>query len=193
LRPWIRTGLFFGVAIVFVFALGWYRAGISDADFSLNYPAQGTRAGGVGAMGKEGVVVVNLANTGLIKRLVQPNVVNLSSHWLRNVGDRPRRVSIEMSGMPYPVRWDSTERTWNETSHAIGRSLAPSSTATVDWFITLPDKLPAADTIVDARIVVRDSETGEQLTVLPLKIVTTAAAAKKAVADAKAGDSRGGQ
>jgi hypothetical protein len=192
----MRTGLFFVVALVIVFALGWYRAGISDAEsvhFSLNYPAKGTLSGGVGAMGKEGVVVVNLANTGFIKRLVQPNVVNLSSHWLRNVGDRPRRVSIEMTGVPYPVRWDSTELTWDETRHAIGRSLPPRSTATVDWYITLPATLPAGDTVLDTTIVVRDSDTGEQLTALPLKIVTTAAAAKKAVADAKAGESLGVQ
>jgi hypothetical protein len=91
------------------------------------------------------------------------------------------------------VRWESNERTWDERAHAIGRSLAPSSTATVDWFITLPDDLPATETVVAATIVVRDADTREELSALPLRIVTTAAAAKKAVADAKAGDCCGGR
>lgn len=186
----VRAAAFFAAALVFVLGLGWYRAAISDAEsvhFALNYPASGTAAGGVGAMGKDGIVVVNLADTGVLKRMVQPNLINLSSHWLRNVGTRPRRVSLEITGTSYPVRWESNEKTWEPATHTIGRSLAPSSTATVDWYIELPDRLPPGDVLVDARILVRDTADMSVLTSLPLKVVKNNAAARKAVEAARAG------
>jgi hypothetical protein len=175
--------LWFIITVAIVFGVGFYRDAIGDGEsvhFSVNYPAKGPAAGGVGAMGEEGYIVVNVAHTGLLKKVVQPNVVNLSTHWLKNVGDEPRKIRLELEGVPYPVRWESTERTWNEEDHSIGRELPPQSNATVDWFITLPKPLPPGDTIVDGAIVVYDAETDEKLTTFPVFVVRNEAGASKA-------------
>lgn len=173
----------FTLAVVAALGLGACRATMTDGEavhYSLNFPARGYAAGGIGVSSKEGHLIVNLANTGLIKRILQPNVVNLSSHWVKNVGDRPRRVRFEAEGMPYPLKWASLERSWDERTRSIGRVLAPGDTVTVDWYVTLPDPLPPGDVLVDSRIVVYDADSGERLTALPIRFVRDAAAAAKA-------------
>jgi pimeloyl-ACP methyl ester carboxylesterase len=61
-----RYLLLFCAAMAAAFALGAFRNTMADAEsvhYSLNFPASGTAAGGEGAMGKSGRVVVDLANT----------------------------------------------------------------------------------------------------------------------------------
>jgi hypothetical protein len=181
-----RYLLLFCAAMAAAFALGAFRNTMADAEsvhYSLNFPASGTAAGGEGAMGKSGRVVVDLANTGFIKQALQPNEVNLSSHWVKNVGDRPRRIRLEAEGVTYPLRWESMERSWDERTRTLGRVLAPGESVTVDWQLTLPRPVPTG-VLVDSHIVVFDADTGERLTELPIHIVNGAAAA----AAAKAGD-----
>jgi hypothetical protein len=166
--------LWFVVTMAIVFAAGFYRQTIQTGEsvhFSLNYPATGMQTGGLGAMGDTGKLVVEVAKVSPIKKLLQPNVFNLSTHWLRNVGDTPRRIRIELEGFDCPVRWESTDKTWDEKTHEIGRVLAPGDDVTVDWFVTLPRPLPEDDVIIDGAIVVLDAETGERLTEFPVKFL----------------------
>ena len=178
-----RYLLLFLAAMAAAFSLGAYRNTMGDAEsvhYSLNFPARGFAAGGEGAMGKSGHVIVNLANTGFIKQFLQPNEVNLSSHWVKNVGDKSRRIRLEAEGVQYPLKWDSIDKYWDERTRTIQRPLAPGESVTVDWELTLPRPLPDTDLIVDARIVVYDADTGDRLTAMPIRIVNSAAAAAKA-------------
>jgi len=184
-----RKLVWFIATAALVFAVGYYRQSMQTGEsvhFALNYPAKGTSAGGLGAMGKEGVLVVDVARIGLLKKMLQPNVINLSSHWIRNTGGTPRHIRLSTEGFAYPVRCESTDKTWDEETSTIGRTLDPGQDVTVDWFVTLPRPLPPGDVLVDGTIVVHDADTGERLTVFPVKIVRGAAAA------AKAGDCCGG-
>jgi hypothetical protein len=184
-RRW-RYLFLFVAAMSAAFALGAFRGTMADAEsvhYSLNFPAVGTAAGGEGAMGTSGRVIVDLANTGFIKQVLQPNEINLSSHWVKNVGDRPRRIRLEAEGVTYPLRWDSMERTWDGRTRTIGRALAPGESVTVDWYLTLPRPVPTG-VLVDSHIIVIDADTGERLTEMPIHIVNGAAAA----AAARAGD-----
>jgi hypothetical protein len=185
-RWWLKL-LWFLVALGVAFGIGAFRGTMSSAEsvhFSINYPAKGKDAGGPGPTAKLGFVAVDVSKTGFLKALVQPRVVNLSSHWLRNVGDKPLRIRLAIEGIKSPVRWDSTEKTWDQENHAIMRPLAPGETVTVDWFITLPDPLPADATVVEkGRIVVYDAESGAQLSALPLSIINSKGAGATAGGD----------
>jgi hypothetical protein len=175
-----RWALLFVVGLAAAFALGFFRSTMGDAEsvhYSLNFPARGFAAGGEGAMGKSGHVIVNLANTGFIKQLLQPNEVNLSSHWVKNVGDKTRRIRLEAEGVQYPLKWGSIDKSFDESTLIVQRPLKPGESVTVDWDLTLPRPLPEDDIIVDARIVVYDADTGERLTAMPIRIVNSAAAA----------------
>jgi len=174
--------LAFVAAMALTFGLGAYRNTMGDAEsvhYSLNFPARGYAAGGEGAMGKSGHVIVNLGNTGAIKRFLQPNEVNLSSHWVKNVGDKPRRIRLAAEGVQYPLKWSSIDRSFDERTLTVGRLLPPGEAVTVDWELTLPRPLPEG-LIVDSRIVVYDADTGERLTAMPIRIVNGAASATAA-------------
>jgi hypothetical protein len=178
-----RYLLVFALGLVAAFALGFFRSTMGDAEsvhYSLNFPARGFAAGGEGATGRSGHVIVNLANTGFIKALIQPNEVNLSSHWVKNVGEKTRRIRLEAEGVQYPLKWTSIDKSFDERTLTVQRPLKPGESVTVDWDLTLPRPLPEADIIVDARIVVYDADTGERLTAMPIRIVNSAAAAVQA-------------
>jgi hypothetical protein len=179
-RWWLKL-LWFLVALGVAFGIGAFRGTMSGAEsvhFSINYPAQGKDAGGPGPTARLGFVAVDVSKIGFLKAWIQPRVVNLSSHWLRNIGDKPLRIRLAMEGIKSPVRWDSTEKTWDEERHAIGRTLAPGETVTVDWFITLPDPLPVDASVVEkGRIAVYDADSGALLSALPVSVVNTAAGA----------------
>lgn len=179
---WQKLALF-ALVMAVAFALGAWRSTMSDAEsvhFAVNYPAEGKDMGGPGAMGATGSVVVNVGNTGFIKATVQPNVVNLSSHWVKNVGDEPRRIRVAAEGFTYPIRWDSMDRDWDEETHSVGRPLDPDEAITVDWYITLPRPFPADTYTIDkGEFAVYDADTGERLTALPIAIVNSGFGAAK--------------
>jgi hypothetical protein len=175
-RRWHKLALF-ALAMAAAFALGAWRGTMSDAEsvhFAVNYPATGKDMGGPGAMGATGSVQVNVGNTGFLKSLAQPNVVNLSTHWLKNVSDVPRRIRVAAEGFEYPIRWDSLDVDWDEETHTVSRALEPDESITVDWFVTLPRPLPAdVYTLDQGSFVVYDAETDERLTALPVRIVNS--------------------
>jgi hypothetical protein len=175
--------ILFGVAMAAAFVLGAVRTTMADAEsvhYSLNFPARGYAAGGEGAMGTSGHVIVNLGNTGFIKQILQQGEVNLSSHWVKNVGKVPRRIRLEAEGVQYPLKWTSIDRYFDESTRTVRRALAPGESVTIDWELTLPRPLPQDGIIVDSRIVVYDADTGERLTAMPIRIVNGAAAAVSA-------------
>lgn len=178
-----RKYLWFALAMALAFALGAWRMTMADAEsvhFAVNYPATGKDMGGPGAMGATGSVVVNVGNTGFIKSVVQPDVVNLSSHWVKNVGDTPRRIRVAAEGFKYPIRWDSLDRDWDDETHSVSRALDPDEAITVDWFVTLPRPLPADTyTLAQGTFAVYDADTGELLTALPITIVNSGFGAAK--------------
>ncbi len=181
-KRWYRY-LWFALAMALAFGLGAWRVTMADGEsvgFAVNYPASGGDAGGPGAMGNTGVVEMNVGNTGILKRIVQPDVVSLSSHWVRNVGDTPRRIRVAAEGFDYPIRWESHELTWDEETHSVGRLLDPDEAIGVELFVTLPWPYPAdIYTLDQGKFTVYDADTGELLTALPISIVNTRFGAAK--------------
>ena len=179
-KRWQKLSLF-GLAMVVAFALGAWRGNMSDAEsvhFAVNYPASGKDAGGPGAMGATGSVRVNVGNNGFLKSWAQPNVVNLSTHWLKNVSDRPMRIRVAAEGFKYPIRWDSLDVDWDEQTHSVSRALRPDESVTVDWFVTLPRPFPADVFTLDrGTFAVYDADSGQRLTALPISIVNSGFAA----------------
>lgn len=173
---WYRY-LWFALAMALAFGLGAWRVTMADGEsvgFAVNYPASGGDAGGLGPMGNTGGVEMNVGNTGILKRIVQPDVASLSSHWVRNVGDTPRRIRVAAEGFDYPIRWHSTERTWDEETHSVGRLLDPDEAIGVELLVTLPWPYPAdIYTLDQGKFTVYDADTGELLTELPISIVNT--------------------
>ena len=108
----------------------WERAFGSEWN---NYPA-----GGVLVWGTEGQVLVDVGQEGWLKKFTQPHFLNLSSHWVRNVGVKPYKVHMQMDLCNFEMEWETPEADWNQKTHTTTRYIEPGKTFNMDWYIHIP-------------------------------------------------------
>jgi hypothetical protein len=189
----------------FVFAMGfgkWAQSLFTRSElmhFSVNFPSEGRAetlsccnvggpwartygddwndypAGGLLAYGEEGALVVDLGRQGFLKRTLQPNLISISSHWLRNVGTQAYRIRIEMDMCDLDMKWLTFERDWDQATQTSTRQIEPGDTYNMDWFFTIPPEQRNQHIVCDGELRIRDAETGDLLTDLPVRIVNSAA------------------
>lgn len=185
------------------FALGfglWAQSLFTKAElmhFSVNFPSEGRAettsccnvggpwarehgddwndypAGGLLAYGDEGALVVDVGQQGLIKRTLQPGLISISSHWLRNVGTQPYRIRIEMEMCNLDMDWLTFEADWDQETQSSTRFIEPGDTFNMDWFFAIPREQRDQPVICDGELRIIDAETGSLLTDLPVKIVNS--------------------
>lgn len=159
----------FGIALIF--ALGAYGKSVAPGErgsFVMFYPASGAAAGGSSPRSLTGQVTVKLDSRGAIKRAVQPRLIQVSSHSVKNVGDTPRRIRFETTGFPADTEAHSRDRAWNPETHEIERDLAPGTAVDFDLLVTLPDP-PEVSIPVSGTISVVDARTGKRLSTLAIR------------------------
>lgn len=171
-----RAAMYGVVAASLVVALGAYAGAVSGGErgsFVMNFPAEGADAGGPSPRALTGSVVVSLDDQGFIKRYLQPNVIEVASHVVRNVGDTPRRIRFEVEGFTDEIEWHSRDRAWNPETHEIERDIAPDESVDFGLLMTVPDPLPSKSGALDGTIVITDAETGDRLSELPVTFLST--------------------
>jgi hypothetical protein len=179
-----------------VFAGRWAKGQFTTAEFvhfSVNFPVtpglattpletiggpwtmlepgefDGIPAGGVLVWGRQGRVVVDLAERSFIKEWVQPGTLLLSTHWLRNVGTIERRIRLDMELCGAGLQWVTFERDWDLASRSSTRAIPPGSTFNMDWIVTLtPEQLGGGR--CDGALTVYDADRDELLTRLPIHL-----------------------
>jgi hypothetical protein len=198
-RPWSLA------LLAFVFAMGfgrWAQSLFTKSElmhFSVNFPSEGRAetmsccnvggpwartygddwndypAGGLLAYGEEGALVVDVGQQGLLKRTLQPNLISISSHWLRNVGIQPYHIRLEMDMCDLEMRWVTFERDWDPVTRTSTRAVAPGDNYNMDWLFTIPSEQHNQSLICAGELRVIDADSGDVLTDLPVKIVNSAA------------------
>lgn len=131
---------------------------------------RGYPRGGLVAWGTEGAILVDIGKAGLLKRVLQPWVVTLSSHWIRNVGERARRVRLELEACGLPVRWETFEAAWDPASKATTRAIPPGGTFSMDWVVDVPAGRRPEPLLCAGAVRVYDADSGALLTDLPLTL-----------------------
>lgn len=131
---------------------------------------KGFPTGGLLAWGREGRVTVDLGHRGILKELLQPRTVRLSSHWIRNIGARPYRVRIELSMCNLTQRRVTFERCWDDESLEVTRPIPPGGTFNMDWIIELGDDLSSRNRICRGAVLILDADSGDLLTRFPVDI-----------------------
>lgn len=157
-----------------IFALGAYAQSVSGGErgsFTMNFPATGKECGGPSPRELTGYVSVSVDDMGLIKRAVQPNVFEIASHVVRNVGDKPYEISFEASGFPESTEWHSRDKAWNPETRSIDRPIAPGEAVDVGLRVTLAKPLPDDLVLLNGSITIRDRSSGEKLSELPVTIL----------------------
>lgn len=171
------SAVLLGVAAAsLVFALGAYGGSVAGGErggFVMNFPATGEKVGGPSPRALTGRIGVSLDDAGVLKRLVQPNVIEISSHVVTNVGEEPYRIRFEAEDFDVPVDWHSRDRAWNPRTRVIERDIAPGEHVDVGVVLTFPRPLPTAPVLLNGAIVAVDDRTGERLSVLPVVVAQT--------------------
>ncbi len=171
------SAILLGVAMAaLVFALGAWGGSVSAGErggFIMNFPATGTEVGGPSPRELTGRISVSLDAMGLPKRLIQPHVIEVASHVVRNVGDRPYRIRFETRDIDVPLEWHSRDKAWDPGTRVIRRDIAPGEAVDVGLSLTFPRPLPTRPVLVDGAIVIIDDRTGEELSVLPVIVAQT--------------------
>jgi hypothetical protein len=129
--------------------------------------------GGVLAYGEEGAIVIDVGHQGVLKRILQPNYLSISTHWLRNVGTQPYQIRLGMEMCGWDLKWVTFERDWDPKTKVSTRFIDPGDTYNMDWFFTIPIDQRERETICDGRLSVYDAETDNALTELPIKIINS--------------------
>ncbi len=136
---------------------------------------EGVPAGGLIVWGREGEIVVDLGQQGVIKRTVQSHDVTLSTHWLRNVGTKPYAIGLAVDMCGLPVEWETFEVSWDEHKKVSTRVIDPGAFFNMDWHVTVPADQRDAKTICNGGVKVTDADTGELLTFFPISLINSAA------------------
>jgi hypothetical protein len=166
-----RVLLWVIVGMSLVFALGAYNKMIASGErgsFVMNYPAKGTASGGASPRSLTGMVIVPLDTAGAIKRVLQPGVIEVASHVVTNVGDKPQRIRFEAAGFPSDTEVHSRDRAWNPTTREIERDLAPGAVVDFSMLVRMPNPLPARSVPVSGTVYVVDAKSGRRLSALPV-------------------------
>ena len=130
-------------------------------------------AGGLLAYGEEGALVVDVGRAGWLKRLLQPDFVSISTHWLRNVGAQPYRIGMDMELCGMELDWETFERDWDPVTKTSMRVIEPGDMFNMDWYFHIPAELRDRDVVCEGMLKVVDADSGALLTDLPVKIINS--------------------
>jgi hypothetical protein len=145
----------------------WERDHGPDWD---DYPS-----GGLLAYGEEGALVIDVGRQGVLKRILQPNYLSISSHWIRNVGTQPYQIRLQMEMCGMELEWLTFERDWDPVTKTSTRLIEPGDTYNMDWFFTVPAEDRDQSLICEAQLSVFDAQSDALLTAMPIKIINSKA------------------
>lgn len=149
--------------------LGGPWAGLSPEEW-FNYPS-----GGVLVWGREGSIILDVGKEGLLKRAFQPRYINLSSHWIRNVGVKPYQIQLGMDLCDMELDWETHEASWDPGSKTSTRQIEPGEVFNMDWYFWIPPEYFSRNVVCEGTLHVLDAQTQDTLSVLPITIINSRA------------------
>jgi len=124
-------------------------------------------------------VHIDLNARGILKNALQPQVEALSTHWIYNLGKKPVTIQMELINCSIPVRWEvNANYPYDPETRTFTQPLPPGKSIPnlgIDWVFDLPSQDDAMQNgnlgvVYDGGILLKDANTGEKLTLIPIKI-----------------------
>jgi len=141
-----------------------------------NIPSQewsGYPSGGVLVWGREGCVLLDVGREGFLKRTFQPRMINLSTHWLRNVGTQPYQIRLQMDLCGIEAEWQTHESAWDLATKTTTREIEPGEVFNMDWNFNIPPEMWDQKVICEGQLTVFDAQSGKALTELPVTLINS--------------------
>ena len=126
-------------------------------------------------------ITINVDQRGILKRIFNPGVEGLSTHWLDSIDTKPHRIGLKFTNVNFEVRWDiNAGIPWNEETRTFDVAIGPGERVPdlgVDWLFFFPTEIRAKDVWYDGSLIVYDADTNETLTTIPIKFQKSTAPA----------------
>ncbi|MDH5806651.1 MAG: hypothetical protein QXW62_02290 [Candidatus Methanomethylicaceae archaeon] len=172
----------FVIAMLFTLYASVYAAEVRDSEivhFWIAIPAGNITKPitiyGAGPPIRMAPLIIDLDERGILKKLIQPNVEAISTHWIYNVGRKPLKIGLKLINANIPIEWE-VKANWpyDASKHIFLEPIPPGGripNLSIDWYFIIPDYLMNEKVIYDGGLLVYDADTGESLTFIPIKIV----------------------
>ena len=129
-------------------------------------------------------MVINVDKRGILKRIINPSVEGLSTHWLDNIDTKPHRIGLKFTNVNLEVEWDvHAGIPWDSETKSFEVALGPGERVPdlgVDWLFFFTPEIMAKDVWYDGSLEVFDADTNETLTTIPVKFQKSTAASNTA-------------
>ncbi len=116
---------------------------------------------------------IDVNRRGILKRLFNPGIEGVSTHWLINTGSVPYRIGMKLTNVHVPVRWEvGAGIPWDPESRTFTEVVGPGKSVPdlgVDWLFEFSKEKRSENVWYDGELVIFDADTGEDLTVIPLR------------------------
>ena len=120
-------------------------------------------------------IVIDAGRRGLLKRLIDPGLEGLSTHWLVNLDSRPHRIGLRFTNVDVPLRWEvGAGLPWDPETKTFKAALGPGESVPdlgIDWIFEFSEERRARDVWYDGTLVVFDADSGEELTIIPVRFL----------------------
>lgn len=172
----------FVIALLFTLYAGIYAAEVRDSEivhFWIAVPAGNVTKPmtiyGAGPPIKMAPLVINLDERGILKKLIQPNIEAISTHWIYNVGKKPLKIGLELVNANIPIEWE-VKANWpyDPIKHIFTEPIPPGGRIphlSIDWYFIIPNYYMDEKVIYDGGLLIYDADSGQPLTFIPIKIV----------------------
>lgn len=118
-------------------------------------------------------VVINMDERGIFKRIFNPGVEGLSTHWLINVDSKPHRIGLKLTEASFPIEWEvGSGISWDSQSQTFAEAIGPGEGIPdlgIDWLFHFSAEAMAKNVWYEGTLVVFDADSGENLTTIPIK------------------------
>ena len=113
-------------------------------------------------------------NQGTLKRLLNPWVEAISTHWIINTANKPYSIRLELVNCTLPVDWEvSAGIPWNSSTKTFEQPIGPRQSVPylgIDWIFHIPPEMRSQEIWYDGGLAVIDAKTNETLSFTPIVI-----------------------
>jgi hypothetical protein len=159
--PWAAGGLAFLVTLAVLHGGPFAPTGSPLFEFGVEFP------GGATSPDAAPLTVAVPRPVGL-SGWYNGDALLLTALRLRNTGDRPVRVALELQLCDLPVAWLPLGNGWDRLHRSTKAPIAPSASFRMDWAVTFPAAARTKLEICDGALLLRDAERGTLLVRQPI-------------------------
>jgi len=118
-------------------------------------------------------ISINVNERGVFKKLLNPDIEGLSTHWLTNVDTKPHRIGMKFTNLNVPLDWEvGGAIPWDSETKTFGLAIEPGESIKdlgVDWLFHFPEEVRAQEVWYEGTLIIFDADTNENLTTIPVK------------------------